>query len=272
MALVKDEDVEEFGLNQILEHLIPDLCKLESECIEVNNIGRLRGTIAFVCGDSLGQNQLGGFIERFSSKAQHCRYCLYKTPNEFDPHDISIAELRTKDNYAIDVAKAHATGVYSRGIKHESVLNELINYYVTSGLPSCLGHDFFQGVVSRDLHLIPRVFVKNKVLTKDFWNRSHKQITLKSKSNIKFAKVSLYKKKITGTITEMRNLITCLFLILVNEAISENCQNVRQFMTTMIELTRIITRHEVNMEKTAHLHQSFLIIMISVSFAFPVQI
>jgi len=59
------------------------------------------------------------------------------------------------------------------GIKFQSVFNDFRNYHVCNpGLPPCLGHDLFEGVVSRDVALIIKHFVKNeKYFTYEQLNR-----------------------------------------------------------------------------------------------------
>lgn len=52
-------------------------------------------------------------------------------------------------------------GEPSRGIKSDSVLNKLKYYHVANpGLPPCLAHDMYEGVVQYDLMLSINYFIK----------------------------------------------------------------------------------------------------------------
>lgn len=56
--------------------------------------------------------------------------------------------------------------VQSGGIKSESLFNELSFFHVCNpGLPPCIGHDLFEGIVASDLSLYIQHLVK---INKDF--------------------------------------------------------------------------------------------------------
>jgi hypothetical protein len=79
--------------------------------------------------------------------------------------DVDIKELRTEESYSENVAEAELIGGNSCGVKFNSVFNELNHFHVVKGLPPCLGHDWFQGVVSRDLLLILKFLIKEGIFT-----------------------------------------------------------------------------------------------------------
>jgi hypothetical protein len=275
-AIINDKDVKNSGLSEILELIMPDFKKLETVGIEVKNFGNIKGSVVFVCGDNLGQHQLGGFLENFSSKTYICRYCHFDA-NKFDTNEVDIDELRTKTNYNENVGIAQDTSKHSKGIKNDCVLNQLEYFHVTSGLPPCIGHDWFQGVVSRDLYLVLSSLVGNQICTMNFIEASLKEITIMSKSKIVFPVISLKNencssnstpttsntktakkaketsKKISGTMSEMRNLIVCVPLLLLNREISNKVPNIALFLVTMVEISRILTTPEIGNEKISYL-------------------
>jgi hypothetical protein len=79
-----------------------------------------------------------------------------------------------------------------------------------------------------------------------------KKISKKSKTKIKFAKISIDKKKLTGSMSEMRNSVTCLPLLFLGKNISKS-SHVMGFFSTMVEITRIITSHEINKDQVSYL-------------------
>jgi len=46
-----------------------------------------------------------------------------------------------------------------QGVKNDSELNKLDFYHVTKGLPPCLAHDLFEGVVRYDLALLIKAMI-----------------------------------------------------------------------------------------------------------------
>lgn len=49
------------------------------------------------------------------------------------------------------------------GIKHDSIFNDLSYFHVCEpGMPPCIAHDLFEGVVPYDVALIVKYFVKTK--------------------------------------------------------------------------------------------------------------
>jgi hypothetical protein len=252
LALIKDVDVKEFGMNGILKPIISDLKKLETEGIEIKNIGNIKGSILFICGDNLGSHQLGGFIENFSKPANNCRYCSYHS-SALLSKDVDIKELRTEESYSENVAEAELIGGNSCGVKFNSVFNELNHFHVVKGLPPCLGHDWFQGVVSRDLLLILKFLIKEGIFTENFLNESLKKISKSSKSKIKFANIKVNKNRLPGSMSEIRNLVTCLPLIFLEIPITDKNMNIFCFFSTLVEITRIITSPEINKSKISYL-------------------
>lgn len=64
-----------------------------------------------------------------------------------------FAAFRNKDNYnraVQDVQQSEEQTVVMR-VKFDSLLNKLQYFHVCSGLPPCLGHDLFAGVLNYDV-------------------------------------------------------------------------------------------------------------------------
>lgn len=74
--------------------------------------------------------------------------------------------------YENDIEIKLASGqVHYKGVKSNSVLNNLEHFHVCNpGLPPCIGHDMFEGVVQYDLMLIINYFIKKRYFTFDTLN------------------------------------------------------------------------------------------------------
>lgn len=108
----------------------------------------------------MGSHNIGGFTENFSTSTYFSRYFLvYRS--EF--HDCQKgAQPRTVQNHseAIQISGALTESI---GLKLYSVFNSLTYFHVCQpGLPPCIGHDVFEGVVAYDFAIYIKYFVKVK--------------------------------------------------------------------------------------------------------------
>ena len=106
------------------------------------------GIVSCITGDNLGGHWIARFSTNFSSANYFCRYCLV-TKSEFIVNPKHVAELRTVSNYNADIHRLHSTSEENvHGIKFSSIFNKLKFFHVCKpGLPPCLGHDLFEGIV-----------------------------------------------------------------------------------------------------------------------------
>lgn len=137
---------------------------MEQERVEIE--GKLiKGSLVFITGDNLGSHELGGFIANFSTSEYLCRYCLI-TRNEFYREDGAYKTYtpRTIESYNDAVNLIENNSV--QGIKFNSIFNKLQYFHVCApGLPPCIGHDLFEGVVAFDLKLYIDYFILKKWFT-----------------------------------------------------------------------------------------------------------
>lgn len=100
-----------------------------------------------VLGDNLGSHWLGGFCTNFSNAHYVCRYCLVERGEGADCLRTTAA-IRTPENYREAVSLLSENVKSYKGICSDFILNELSYFHVClPGLPPCLGHDLFEGVV-----------------------------------------------------------------------------------------------------------------------------
>ena len=167
VALAFNRDVKNFGFDQILAPFIRDLKILETKGLEIKGYV-FKGTLLTCIGDNLGAHEIGGFIESFITKNHFCRVCYM---NDFNKDPFKVCKVRTIANYSDDVRKAKKLNeqktkvLHINGVKHDSVLNQLQHLHVCdSGLPPCIAHDLFEGVVQYDIQLVLKELVRVKLI------------------------------------------------------------------------------------------------------------
>ena len=162
VLLCREAAFKTFGHAKVFSRLLTDLKKLEKDGVTVANGQTLHATVLCIVGDNLGSHCIGGFTENFSFSDHFCRYCnIPRTAFFRKPY--SLGEPRTKESYNSDATIAESEDRLVHGVKFASVFNELNHFHVCQpGLPPCLGHDLFEGVVSYDMALCLKYFVKDK--------------------------------------------------------------------------------------------------------------
>lgn len=157
-----------FDHTKVFGKIIQDIKVIETDDIEISPGKVVKGSLVFVTGDNLGSHGLGGFVENFSKTQYFCRYCLvtkksFETANGvFKNYPIRNVEsynkvtnkLTRKKSTCSQKKKANKKPLLIPRIKFDSVFNQLNYYHVClPGLPPCLEHDIFEGVLAYNLKL-----------------------------------------------------------------------------------------------------------------------
>lgn len=188
VLLCREQDFKCFGQEIVFNRLIKDLKDLEDSGIVLKDGKVIKGALCAIAGDNLGSHGIGGFLENFSRSTYFCRFCDVDRQT-FECSPLSEGSKRTKLSYQQiikDLRETNSESVF--GIKFDSVFNQLLYFHVCGpGLPPCLGHDLFEGVVSSDLALcINHLVNKGKHFTFEELNRRISQFTyLGSEANDK---------------------------------------------------------------------------------------
>lgn len=164
VALCLEKHVQTFGFQQVLQPIIRDIKQMESEGIEIKG-EILKGTVISVVGDNLGSHQIGGFVENFSTTEQSCRFCqaTKDTLNCKITGKLKKFAKRTVSSYDADATMALINCRTVNGVKCNSVLNELNFFHVCNpGLPPCMAHDIFEGVMPYDFMLCINYLISKK--------------------------------------------------------------------------------------------------------------
>lgn len=163
LALYYAEDCKKYGLNKILNVILPDIKKLEVEGLVVEGVGHFFGTVSNVSHDNLGANGLYGFNESFSS-TYYCRFCLISGEEAQNCYKHSEMPIRNYESHVDHVLNA------TFGVKTTCAL-DLLTYYNFIDNPSVdLMHDLLEGVVQYELKLVLRKLIEMKCFTLDTLN------------------------------------------------------------------------------------------------------
>ena len=162
MLLFREQDLKRFGHQAVFGHLVQDLKGLECNGIAIaEGTMIVKGTICAIVGNNLGSHCVGGFTQNFSTSRYFCRYCLLDRES-FRTEPYSCGPVRSVQSYneSVEALNENPDGD-NLGVKFSSLFNALENFHVCQpGLPPCLGHDLFEGIVSKDLALYIKHFVK----------------------------------------------------------------------------------------------------------------
>ena len=83
--------------------------------------------------------------------------------------------FRTVEMYNADAVIAESSGCHQGGVKFSSPLNNLRHYHVCQpGLPPCLAHDVFEGVIAFDMVLLIKHYISKKWFTLEYLNHQIK--------------------------------------------------------------------------------------------------
>ena len=166
VLLCRESDFKFVGQEKIFAQLISDLQYREQSGIDVGLPEKVKAGVVCITGDNLGSHCIGGFVENFSSANYICRYCLISSHDMRTNNILAVNfQQRTPSNYQESVALVEASEnmLNHNGIKFNSVFNSLSTFHVCSpGLPPCLGHDLFEGVVKHDVKLILDKLIKEE--------------------------------------------------------------------------------------------------------------
>ena len=157
---------KQYGASRILEPLISDVQKLQTDGIEVIYEGRplrFKGTIFTVSADNLSAHSLAGFRGSFSS-GRVCRYCLchYKDLSEKTNEDECVVRTPDIHSYHLQCVAEDPNTSSLYGVTGPCAFSEIPNFSVTNAFPPDVMHDFLEGVVPHVIKLLVRSLHREK--------------------------------------------------------------------------------------------------------------
>jgi len=254
VMLCREEDFQFFGQEKVFSTLVSDLKEMEENGIEYGAEEKIKASVIAITGDNLGSHSIGGFTENFSKSTHFCRYCVIDRVS-FQTDPCKSGPKRTIESYKNSVA-AQADQEINDGIKFDSIFNQLKYFHVCQpGLPPCLGHDLFEGVVSFDLAMyIKHLVTVGKHFTYGQLNRTISQFTYQgSDANNKPCEVKPNSEKLGGHAAQNWCLLR-LFPILVGDRIKNPLDDeVWQLCLKLREIVDLICAPKIHTNQVAHL-------------------
>ena len=151
VSLCMASHIKTYGMTAILAPLLRDVQKLETEgiCVKKDDVEfTLFGTISFMSADNLASHFIGGYQTHFHH-GRVCRNCNVTSQTLKDNYSCQSLQVRTKEAYEqqLQLIEENPAMRSVYGLTHNSVLNQLQYFHVTSGLPGDIAHDIFEGVI-----------------------------------------------------------------------------------------------------------------------------
>jgi len=256
VLLCREKDFKEFGHSKVFSELLTDLKLLEENGITLADESVVKGALYCIAGDNLGSHCIGGFTENFSTSQYFCRYCLI-TRSEFQGADPAIVgPERTPETYRSATEQLETEDVAEvRGIKFRSVFNTLQNFNVCSpGMPPCLGHDIFEGVISYDVALyLKYMILKKKWFTYTILNRRIRQFKYKATDACsKPCAVTPKALKLSGQAIQNWNFLRLLPL-LIGDKVQDSQDNIWQLTLQLKDIVDLICAQQISKPQVAYL-------------------
>ncbi|KAJ8050214.1 hypothetical protein HOLleu_03327 [Holothuria leucospilota] len=271
VMLCCDRYIKSFGANAIFDKLVDELQEIEKYGIDIGYETPIKGGLVLISGDNLGSHGLGGFVENFSACQYICRYCEVKK-EEIHENVLALGILRTKESYAQCLLELEQSeGLHVRGVKFNSPFNRLQNFHVCGpGLPPCIAHDLFEGVIASDLHLFLKYLIQNeKWFTLDTLNQRILTFHyLDTDRNDKPSKVSLTSKKLSGHAFQNWNFLRLLPLI-IGDMIQNYDHEVWQLILILKEITCMVCCQSVTSSQLEYLQELVKLYLTTFVATFP---
>lgn len=254
LLLCNERDFKFFGHDKLFARMLSEVRELEEHGLVTSSGHVVRATVLSIVGDNLGSHCIGGYTENFSTSLYCCRYCL--VPKDKLENVTQSFPARTVENYkdAVQLLQdSEAADV--NGIKFDSVFNCLKYFHVCQpGLPPCIGHDLFEGVVAYDLAIYLRHFVKvKKWFTYTQLNRRIMQFVYQgSDASSSPCQVSEKGKKIGGQAAENWCLLRLLPVIIGDKIDPQD--PTWQLVISLKELVELVCAPKITTAQVAYLN------------------
>lgn len=247
LAVGKHEDISHYGIDVFLSPFVEDLKTLYCDGITVTLNDSAEhtfygGLLAFLA-DNLAAHAVAGFKESMSFSLRICRTCMVTLQ--------SSQEVLTEENCQLRSPEAHfhqcqllngeLCSHYSTtyGINRLSVLEEVPEFSVASGIPHDIMHDLFEGVVPYELKRLLLHCIQKKYFTLDTLNDRIERFDFVSNKPSRLDKDSSKKNsiKIRQSASQMIELSFHLPLIIADK-VPDDDKNWQSFLL-LLKICRI---------------------------------
>ncbi|XP_071847349.1 uncharacterized protein [Apostichopus japonicus] len=200
--------------------------------------------------------------------------CPEENCNRIFENILLQAEERTKQNYTACVESLKNDNLPNYlGVQFDSPFNVMKSFHVCGpGLPPCLAHDLFEGVVSYDLHLFLMFFIRSKKwFSIDLLNKRIHDFKYKGKDSFdKPTKVkgNYTSEKLSGHAVQNWNFLRLLPVIIVDK-IEDYTDEVWQTVLTLREVVELVCAPKISKKQLQYLQDLIHIYLQSRQRLFP---
>ena len=254
VSLVLSKNWKKHGNAKCNAELLTDILELESKGIEVNIPDKkvVKAALCYIVGDNLGLAQLAEFSACFSS-GNICRVCHAEYKDVCQKHLIYAnveegfhPDIFTEESYNsyADIAEENgqASPETTMGIKGHCIFNKLQSFHCVTGMPPCLGHDFYEGVFSYDVqHLLDYLINKEKLISMENFNRKLQDFKMNrrdSKNRPNMFKTRKKNSKYEGSAGSLR-VLSRIMTPLLHDVLEES--KAGKMLIKLAEVSEIIT-------------------------------
>jgi hypothetical protein len=184
------------------------------------------------------------------------------------------ASIRSVENYCEDILKVVADPAQApyHGIRNLCIFNELQSFNVCSpGLPSCIAHDIFEGVVQYDMPLIIQYLVQEGIFTYSYLNEAIKHFSFcGDDARDRPPPVVCGSKKLKGHAAQNWLLLRFFPLLIAEKILAVTCNHeVWQLLLLLRSVTEFICAHRISFHQTLYLQRLIVEYLEKRQYLFP---
>lgn len=265
VSLCNSDDIKskQTDFNNIWQHIVDEICILETEGIMVGN-RNLKGTLVHTSFDNLGANVGLGFSGSFSA-SKYCRHCL--TSNKECSYFTSESQcsLRTLESYAISLDKVDNSESVNLddtdGVKFYCVLSNLKYFHILTNPTVDIMHDLAEGCIPEILSQMFTFCFNQKIFSRDELDnliKCYDYGTLNSK-NVP-SELNVNRRNLGQNAAQSLCLFRNLPFILHAYKNHPKLKNVWKCVETLLEICEIVWSYEISelsiqrLERAIELH------------------
>lgn len=154
LCCVEDMKQKDVSLDDVFKLIVGEIRLLQTEGIELNDKTIIKGTLANICADNIGANEVLGLIRCFKTDG-FCRVCEC-TKEESETQVEEAAEImRSKSTYLDRIQKSeNGDNKGRKGIVKYCLFNDLNYFHIFDNYSTDIMHDILEGV----LHVFIKFF------------------------------------------------------------------------------------------------------------------
>ena len=254
LALFYTQDIKKFGFSKILDPIISDFKKLETDGIKVDD-KQIYGTISLLSADNLGYNCILGFVQSFSAN-NFCRICTLDKESTQTTYREVPEKLRSINSYNNHLHEAISLQTPVLGVKEESLLNNLQFFNGISNNYVDAMHDILEGVLQYEMKLFLQWLINSNICTEEtIVQQIHSYDYGKSDIKNKPRNIKIFSKSndLGLSAAQAWCLSRYLLLILAKFIDYDQCQEHVDFLVSLLHINCIIFSPKVTVGLTYYL-------------------